>query len=1022
MDERRRRMQERQELQRKKREAAELARREEEERRRLIRLEKAHKREAMMAAKMQELKRIRAEKIAEQKRLAAEKREAQRRKDQERKVAAAARKALKKAEAKAKRQSQQAKSAQRARSLNANKMSKDQADRLARMFHVNVRKAPKITVTARHKDFLGRLSVLKRELEKAKRAATLVQQQQRKKSYPVTDMAVPDPVPQEYLRMGLLCKLYPLYDVSTSADVGSLLRVGHFIQKFAKMLHLTPFSFLELQKALLHPNATALMTELHISLLLTVLRGYSDSNQEEDGASAEVGYPCAGHSSLVRTELRQRMLNIATWPEVLRIVFSSICEDDGNEDSGSEDEWMLQQKLRLRAALSKNEWSAIPVSLKIYALSYLVSKCLETPKFAKYMQNQLENSDQVISDHKKWKTERLAAMREKAKQAREAAAAEKERLKALKEGDESTEDEEDAEGDASAAEDDANDASDGDGEPAKKRKRKSQKGAADADGGADADDEEEEGSNDEEGSEEEEDSSDESSEEEEDRWSDQQRVIREGSSEIRLTTSVLAAELSPVSDDSSEELEVKVPGWAAMSRTQKLDLNKERENRRAYRQTRRAEFEKRMTRRNAQLEAIEKLEAAIDAGNSVADLEAAIAAAQTMGLEHGTRRTLTRHPAIHEASVELDKLRETLREEQEEMLVEQELKQKLSAYFVRHEALGYDRHLNRYWYFNMEPDKVFVELSKTSQAELASSSSTSSNSSVKNASQSQWGFFPLSYLAKHLDELDVRGIREKALREELLRVAREAGKTGGGANAGAADDEAGQAACSAASPSAGGAAADGASATAASSEHDGGIDIHVMEGNEHIGSRVRRLFPGAEAQDGTIVSWLPPGEDPEDEPLWHVVHDDGDEEDLDADELKTALAAYADKEKGAKVPAFLLYRNKAAQIPGRVLLPGVEDDKGILESVIDSADIGLASVCAFLRNLAADAAPYLQKRQRPEWGPDGKALREWQTTVDAVDSTASAAKAVLQLEEGIHSVQTETDQLREDRWRTAASG
>lgn len=65
-----------------------------------------------------------------------------------------------------------------------------------------------------------------------------------------------------------------------------------------------------------------------------------------------------------------------------------------------------------------------------------------------------------------------------------------------------------------------------------------------------------------------------------------------------------------------------------MSRTQKLDLNKERENRRAYRQTRRAEYEKRMTRRNAQLEAIEKLEAAIDAGNSVADLETAIATAQ----------------------------------------------------------------------------------------------------------------------------------------------------------------------------------------------------------------------------------------------------------------------------------------------------------------------------------------------------------------------------------------------------------
>lgn len=80
-----------------------------------------------------------------------------------------------------------------------------------------------------------------------------------------------------YLRVGLMCKLYPLYDVSSTADVGSLLRIGHFIQKFSKMLHLTPFSFLSLQKALLHPRATALMTELHVSLLLTLLRGHMEA-------------------------------------------------------------------------------------------------------------------------------------------------------------------------------------------------------------------------------------------------------------------------------------------------------------------------------------------------------------------------------------------------------------------------------------------------------------------------------------------------------------------------------------------------------------------------------------------------------------------------------------------------------------------------------------------------------------------------------------------------------------------------
>jgi hypothetical protein len=101
-----------------------------------------------------------------------------------------------------------------------------------------------------------------------------------------------------------------------------------------------------------------------------------------------------------------------------------------------------------------------------------------------------------------------------------------------------------------------------------------------------------------------------------------------------------------------------------MSRTQKLDLNRERENRQRYRQTRRIDFEKRLTRRTLQLEAVEKLEAALDAGDSASDLQAAIDNATSLGLECGTRRTVTRHPALHEAMTELEKLVQKLQREQ----------------------------------------------------------------------------------------------------------------------------------------------------------------------------------------------------------------------------------------------------------------------------------------------------------------------------------------------------------------------
>lgn len=200
MDDRRQRIAARQELQRQKREAAELARKEEEERKRLIKFEKAQKRQALYAAKMREIKRVRAEKLAADKLAAAEKRRAQRERAQARKAAAAKRKAEKKAAQRAKRASDQAKSRQRAQSIKARKMSTDEADMLAQMFHVNVRKAPKAVVSSHHREFLTRLGILKKELDKAKRAATQVQQSQRKTSYPITDAAIADPVPQQCVR------------------------------------------------------------------------------------------------------------------------------------------------------------------------------------------------------------------------------------------------------------------------------------------------------------------------------------------------------------------------------------------------------------------------------------------------------------------------------------------------------------------------------------------------------------------------------------------------------------------------------------------------------------------------------------------------------------------------------------------------------------------------------------------------------------------------------------------------------
>ena len=59
----------------------------------------------------------------------------------------------------------------------------------------------------------------------------------------------------------------------------------------------------------------------------------------------------------------------------------------------------------------------------------------------------------------------------------------------------------------------------------------------------------------------------------------------------------------------------------------------------------------------------------------------------------------------------------------------------------------------------------------------------------------------------------------------------------------------------------------------------------LREGHGWLGATVRRLGHRA-----SVTKWAPASDDGEDEALWHVVHDDGDEEDLDEAEMREALA------------------------------------------------------------------------------------------------------------------------------------
>eukprot|EP00607_Mallomonas_marina_P007746 CAMPEP_0182416520 /NCGR_PEP_ID=MMETSP1167-20130531/823_1 /TAXON_ID=2988 /ORGANISM="Mallomonas Sp, Strain CCMP3275" /LENGTH=632 /DNA_ID=CAMNT_0024589349 /DNA_START=132 /DNA_END=2030 /DNA_ORIENTATION=- len=69
----------------------------------------------------------------------------------------------------------------------------------------------------------------------------------------------------------------------------------------------------------------------------------------------------------------------------------------------------------------------------------------------------------------------------------------------------------------------------------------------------------------------------------------------------------------------------------------------------------------------------------------------------------------------------------------------------------------------------------------------------------------------------------------------------------------------------------------------------------VTQGSTHIGQRVRRFFK-RQAADGCITAYLPPSRN-EGLPLWHMQHDDGDEEDLDQEELLSSLRAFSEDQE-----------------------------------------------------------------------------------------------------------------------------
>jgi hypothetical protein len=192
---------------------------------------------------------------------------------------------------------------------------------------------------------------------------------------------------------------------------------------------------------------------------------------------------------------------------------------------------------------------------------------------------------------------------------------------------------------------------------------------------------------------------------------------------------------------------------------------------------------------------------------------------------------------------------------------------------------------------------------------------------------------------------------------------------------------------------------------------------------------------------GTIVGWLPP--EGEDMALWHVVHEDGDEEDLEEAEVKDSLVGSSSEddkigdgtniEGEAKAAAEERNSGDEKSETEAMELEGAKEPKGQEEEEEEEPDvlfryfnnapgglalrphqIGIDGLRQELLRMAGRLTDGLKARGSP-FQKDVR--REWENTVRQADSIAQFRDSLRELEEFVHSTQEAPDRVDESSAR-----
>ena len=198
-------------------------------------------------------------------------------------------------------------------------------------------------------------------------------------------------------------------------------------------------------------------------------------------------------------------------------------------------------------------------------------------------------------------------------------------------------------------------------------------------------------------------------------------------------------------------------------------------------------------------------------------------------------------------------------------------------------------------------------------------------------------------------------------------------------------------------------------------EDDGWTD----EGHEYIGQHVTRLGDAGWVSDGKVTRWLPPKEakldelgaviEPAEEALFHVVHEDGDEEDLDPSEADEARAKYLEHQEKGRPPELKsksfthkIYSNKLERRAAARITPGDLGSAGLREQLLELEDqlvVGLSK---------AGSA----------WSLSHGGRQSWLLSCRGSSSVVELAQLLTSLEATVRDLQGVPDVAERKPWRT----